>query len=266
MGTLAVSNHLSLLGTTSAMGLLPLALAQSVWLRMVGRRLQEPFGERWGWTGDSAAEPLRLLVVGDSVALGVGCSAMERSLAPRLAYGLAVRLRRRVEWQVIGRRNWTAAEVLRHLVLNGTPRHDIGLVLLGANDALGLTARGRWRREFGRIFEQLELGGGRLLLSSGIRALGQVPAQPWPLNTLLGERFRQLDLDALDVVRTRRPDVDRTCLHVPIDASELRPHLKQDGFHPSAAGYAHWARWLSERVIEEWRALPQSLPGVEQAG
>lgn len=248
------------------MGLLPLALAQSVWLRMVGRRLQEPFGERWGWTGDSAAEPLRLLVVGDSVALGVGCSAMERSLAPRLAYGLAVRLRRRVEWQVIGRRNWTAAEVLRHLVLNGTPRHDIGLVLLGANDALGLTARGRWRREFGRIFEQLELGGGRLLLSSGIRALGQVPAQPWPLNTLLGERFRQLDLDALDVVRTRRPDVDRTCLHVPIDASELRPHLKQDGFHPSAAGYAHWARWLSERVIEEWRALPQSLPGVEQAG
>ena len=249
----------------AVMGLLPVALVQSVWQRLAGQRLPEPLGAHAGWTGDSAAEPLRLLVAGDSMAVGVGCSAMERSLAPRLAYSLALRLRRRVEWQVLGGRHWTAAELLRSLALNGAPAHDIGIVLLGVNDTLGLTGIGRWRREFARILDHLEVAGGRLLISSGVRARRPLPSLPWPLNAMLGERSRKLDEVAFDVVRNRRPAVDHGCLHLPIAATELRPHLERDGFHPSATGYAVWARWLAQRAADEWLALPQALRGLEQA-
>lgn len=246
------------------MGLWPVALAQSVWLRVAGRRLPEPLGAHAGWTGDSAAEPLRLLVVGDSMALGVGCSAMERSLAPRLAYSLALKLRRRVEWQVVAGRHWTAAEVLRSLAINGTPRHDISLLLLGVNDTLGLTAIGRWRREFGRILDHLDSAGGRLVITSGMRVQRPLPILPWPLNALLGERGRQLDQAANDVVRHRRLAAEHSCLHLPIAASELRPHLERDGLHPSATGYARWARWLADRAVDEWQALPESPAGLHQ--
>lgn len=246
------------------MSLFPLALAQGAWLRMAGRRMAEPLGDRSGWTGDAHAAPLRLLVVGDSVALGVGCSVMERSLTPRLAYALAVRLRRRVAWQVIAHRSWTAAELLRHLSLTAMPAHDIAVVLLGANDTLGVTARGRWRREFLRILEQVERGGSRLLVSTGIRVTGPVPGLPWPLSTLLGARARQLDQDAREVMRSRRSEVDRSHLHLPMPATELLPHVDRDGFHLSASGYARWARWLGERVVEEWQALPETLPGMGQ--
>lgn len=249
----------------AVMSLLPVALAQSMWLRLAGRWLPEPLGARAGWTGDSAAEPLRLLVVGDSMALGVGCSAMERSLAPRLAYGLALKLRRRVEWQVLAGRYWTAAEVLRSLAIDGAPEHDIAVVLLGVNDTLGLTGIGRWRREFGRILDHLEAAGGRLLISSGVRVPRPLPLLPWPLNALLGERVRRLDQVAFEVVRNRRPAADHGCLHLPIGASELRAHLERDGLHPSATGYARWARWLAERAADEWQALPQGLAGLHQA-
>lgn len=249
----------------AVMSLLPVALAQSLWLRVAGWRLPEPLGAHAGWTGDSSAEPLRLLVVGDSMALGVGCSAMERSLAPRLAYGLALKLRRRVEWQVLAGRHWTAAELLRSLAINGTPRHDIGLILLGVNDTLGLTGIGRWRREFARILDHLEAAGGSLLISSGLRLQRPLPVLPWPLNALLGERGRKLDQVACDVVRHRRLAADHSCLHLPIAASELRPHMELDGLHPSATGYARWARCLAERAADEWQALPRTLAGLHQA-
>lgn len=253
-----------MLETGAVMGLLPVALAQNVWLRVAGRRLPEPMGARAGWTGDSTAEPLRLLVAGDSMAVGVGCSAMERSLAPRLAYHLALKLRRRVEWQVLGGRHWTAAELLRSLALDGAPPHDISMLLLGVNDTMGLTASGRWRREFGRILDHLEAAGGRLLVSSGLRFQRPLPVLPWPLNALLGDRSRKLDQIAFDVIRSRRPAVDHGCLHLPIGANELRPHLARDGIHPSATGYASWARWLAQRTADEWQALPQTLAGMNQ--
>ncbi|MCC5888324.1 MAG: SGNH/GDSL hydrolase family protein [Gammaproteobacteria bacterium] len=262
---LSDSSSTSMLEAGALMGLLPVALAQNLWLRVAGRRLPEPLGAHAGWTGEASAEPLRLLVAGDSLALGVGCSAVERSLAPRLAYNLALRLRRRVEWQVIGGRHWTAAELLRALSLQGAPAHDIGILLLGVNDTLGLTAIGRWRREFSRILDHLEAAGGRLLISSGVRVARPLPVLPWPLNALLSERGRRLDQVAFDVIRSRRPAVDQACLHLPIAATDLLPHLQRDGFHPSATGYARWASWLAQRTLDEWQALPEALTGINQA-
>ncbi len=262
---LSDSPSTSMLEAGAVMGLLPVALAQSLWLRVAGGRLPEPLGAHAGWTGDLAAEPLRLLVTGDSLALGVGCSAMERSLAPRLAYSLALRLRRRVEWQVLGGRHWTAAELLRSLSLHGVPAHDIGIILLGANDTLGLTGIGRWRREFGRILDHLEAAGGRLIISSGVRNQRPHSGLPWPLSALLGERGRRLDQAAFDAVRSRPPSMGHTCLHLPIAAGELMPHLQRDGFHPSATGYARWAHWLVQRTADEWQALSCAMPGMDQA-
>ena len=52
--------------------LAPLIVPQGLWVRATIPLLQEPPGERQGTSGDGP--PLRLLILGDSAAAGVGTS------------------------------------------------------------------------------------------------------------------------------------------------------------------------------------------------
>lgn len=258
---MVLSDHdaMSLLEAGALMSLLPVALAQGAWVRGLGLRLKEPPGPRAGWTGEASAEPLRLLVAGGSTAVGVGARATETSLAPRLAYNLAVRLRRRVEWQVIGGADWTAATLQRYFATTGVPDHDISLVLLGVNDVMGVTSLPRWRRDLDHILDLLDGVRPRLLACSGVPPMARVPALPWPLGSLLGERARQLDGALQGTLQRRFAAVDQTRVHLPVPVGELKDLLARDRFHPSSKGYARWALWLADRLAQEWRALPQVL-------
>lgn len=233
------------------MSLLPLALAQRLWWRLAGARLPSPPGPRSGWSGVADGEPLRLLVMGDSLALGVGVDAVERSLAPRLAYRLGMLLRRRVVWQVRAGRHWTAAELLRSLTVAGTPEHDIGVVVLGINDLLGLTGIGRWRRQLARLMERMDDAGGQLLLHAGPVMQRQSSSLPWPMKALLADRLRQLGAGAAEVLRARPAGSQ---LHGPLLWQPDPAVFAADGLHLSAAGHARAARELGDRLAAAWLA------------
>ncbi len=217
--------------------LAPLLLAQGMGVRKRALILPEAPGPRDGVAGQGPL--LRLLIVGDSSAAGVGAADQDEALAGQLVARLARRFQ--VEWRLIARTGATTASTLRHLERVPAGNYDLALVVLGVNDVTHGVPLGRW------LAQQAELRGllhGRFavrrVLSSGLPPMGAFPALPQPLRWVMGASARRFDR-ALAEATAAEPFAS----HLAFDLG-LEPGLMAaDGFHPGPAGYALWAEQLA---------------------
>lgn len=212
--------------------------------RLVRRRtpvLPEAAGPRTGLEG-TGAEPLRLVVLGESPAAGVGVAEQRDGLACRLAAEVAGRRGVSVAWTVCARTGATAGYVGRELVPAAPTGQDLAVVVLGVNDSLRLRSRRAWRSDVGRLLDDLAshlAPGGRVVLT-GVPDLGAFPSLPQPLRAVLGWHARALDRQ-LSLLADRRPGVQ----HVPGPPLTGREMFAVDAFHPNADSYARWAAHLA---------------------
>ena len=86
---------------------------------------------------------LRLLVIGDSTAAGVGVTYIRDALPPQLAAVPAARRGCMVAWTVWARTGATASVRAAETVPSAPLEQDIALVLVGVNDVLKMTPRQR---------------------------------------------------------------------------------------------------------------------------
>ena len=218
--------------------------------RRVRRRmpsLPEALGERSGLEGAGDRPDLvRLLVVGDSTAAGVGVSSMRDALPPQLAAILAARRGCTVAWTVSARTGATASVTAEELVPAAPIEQDIAVVLVGVNDVLKMTPRQTWRASMDRLVDALEKHlrpGGQIVLS-GLPNLWQFRAFPQPLRAVLAWRGRALDREVRQIAR-RRLGV----MHVAMPLVSWPELFAEDGFHPNATAYralaAHFAAALT---------------------
>ena len=91
--------------------LAPLLVAQALHVRRVTPRLPEAEGERCGQLGTGPA--LRLLILGDSAAAGVGASHQHDALAGQLAKRLAPRYS--LAWRLLATSGDRSADARRKL-------------------------------------------------------------------------------------------------------------------------------------------------------
>ena len=126
--------------------LAPLLIWQGRQVRRSALRLPEAGGPREGVAGNGAGEPcLRLLVVGDSSAAGVGVSNQHQALAEPLARALAKRLDGPVAWQLIATTGHRAADAVMALRDASTlAPADVMLAVLGVNDAVAMSPARPW--------------------------------------------------------------------------------------------------------------------------
>jgi len=82
--------------------LAPVVLGQARRLRRETPQLPDAAGSRDGGSGTP-----RVLIIGDSTAVGMGAETLDDALPGQLARNLGG------SWRVIGRSGWTAGEVLR---------------------------------------------------------------------------------------------------------------------------------------------------------
>ncbi|WP_425845760.1 protealysin inhibitor emfourin [Agrococcus sp. TSP3-2-1] len=249
------------LARPATLALAPLLLRQGKQLQSALVWLPEPRGRRWGTVGEMrggearGGEPLRLLLVGDSTATGVGTERLEDALAVRLAEQLSTLADRSVAWRIEGQEGSTAAAVLeRHLAVLDEQAHepfDVILLLVGANDALQLVRRGAFSATVRSLLDGLR----RHLRPTGVLGVAGAPQidtfewLPQPIRSLLGGHARSLD-DALQRIAAAAPDA----IHLPTPAIlEPRWHAP-DGFHPSAAGYALWAGLIAPAIHDALEA------------
>ena len=229
------------------LGLAPLLLWQGRQVRRQALRLPEAAGARAGRAGEGEVK-LRLLIIGDSSAAGVGAPTQELALAGCLSRALARRLGGVVQWQLLAATGHTSADALAHAQASSLQAADVLVTALGVNDAVGQIKPGAWLRTL-RALDALarERAGVRHTLHSALPPMHVFPLLPQPLRWLMGAHARRMN-QAL--ARDLLDQPDRCMLPLPefLHGGDARQWMAPDGFHPGPAGYSVWAEALAERI------------------
>jgi lysophospholipase L1-like esterase len=235
----------------------PLLLLQGRQVRRVTPVLPEPPGPREGRAG--SGPPLRLLILGDSSAAGVGASTQEFALSGRLVAALAPQFD--VCWKLVAHTGATTDDLLRTLDTLERAPFDIVVTSLGVNDVTrGLSPR-RWVEAQARMLALLrDKFGVRGFLLSAVPPMHLFPALPQPLRGYLGAQALRYNA-ALRTLAATTGD----CTWVPHDLTQTQGQMASDGFHPGPPLYAAWAGQLAEGLMAHWPPRPAAQAGSHRA-
>jgi lysophospholipase L1-like esterase len=200
-------------------------------------KLPEAAGPRDGVTGDGP--PLRLLIVGDSSAAGVGVNTQDDALAGQVVAALSPHFV--VQWQAVARSGVTSARA-QGMVAQARAC-DVAITALGVNDVLRHTSSGRFARAQTVLHTRLRDLGAQVILCSAVPPLGAFAAFPQPLRGHLGVRAAKLDATLQAVC------AQTGARHVPFDITPSADWLARDGLHPSAKLYQHWGARMAGLVL-----------------
>ena len=231
----------------ASVGLAPVFMWQGRGVRRLVPRLPEASGPRSGVQG--AGPTLRLLIVGDSAAAGVGAPTQHEALSGRLVDALASDFH--LTWEVIARIGATTAGTARHLARRPPDTcgdFDVAVVSLGLNDVTGRRPLNRWLADVAEVCRLLrERFAVRQILLSGLPPMHLFPALPQPLRWYLGGTARRFDR-ALAAWVADRPD----CEHVSLELRDATGLLATDGLHPGPAAFQQWSDELVPRIRARW--------------
>lgn len=218
------------------LSLAPFLILQGRHVRRVTPRLPEPDGARAGQAG--SGQPLRLLIVGDSAAAGVGVSQQQDALSGQLIALLSQSYQ--VDWQLHATTGHTTAQVLAAVEQLPKQTFDIIVTSTGVNDVTaGLSAK-RWIKQKQQLIERLtEKFQPQQILLTSVPPMHLFPALPQPLRWYLGQHAQQLN-QALAQLTAEQPHCQQVTLNFPMQPD----YMAQDGFHPAAAAYTIWANTL----------------------
>ena len=212
--------------------------------------LPDAAGPKTGVYGDGA-DPAKLLVLGESTVAGLGARTHEFALAGQFAKYLSERLKKPVQWDVLGRNGVTARRTIDELVPMLTDkRYDYVLLGIGGNDVTKLSSPRKWHHDM------LELIGimrkrnpNAVIFISNCPMIILTDAIPQPSNALLWRLSQMHDAN----IREFTCDLDRV-YYYPQPVGVRIEGFFADGIHPSERGYAEWAAAMVKYFDEnyEW--------------
>lgn len=219
------------------------------------RRIGKPLGEDAlavdrVWRRRLPGDPIDLLIVGDSLAAGLGASRRKETLGGRLAKGLAKRTGRPVRLRslaVVGSESpHLAAQIGR---LTPEDRVDVAVIVVGGND---VTHRIPVAESVGHLvaaIQRLQLRSARVVVGT-CPDLGALRPVPQPLRTLASRLSRRLaEAQAEGAARAGAASVSLRRTVGPLFLDEPEQMFSLDRFHPSALGYRRTAEALLPAVV-----------------
>jgi lysophospholipase L1-like esterase len=232
----------------------PIAFLQGIYVLLTVPQLPEPAGAREGVVqgrnakGDSPH--IRVVIVGDSAAAGVGAGSMEKSLTGRLMAKLAaLRGEDSIVYRLIAKSGSTAEHTIRHLTRIDQEKYDVAVISLGVNDVI----RGFSSAQF--VANMLSLNDmlrskfqAKLIVIAEFPPVHMFPALPEPLRWLIGSRCRAFDADLALALQKHSDCVYlRYCAAVP-EEKGMAALMASDGFHPGPDIYEVWAEQAAEII------------------
>ncbi|UJF24693.1 SGNH/GDSL hydrolase family protein [Suttonella sp. R2A3] len=225
--------------------LAPILYLQGKYVRRVTPQLAEASGAREGQSG--SGEPLSVLIVGDSSAVGVGVSRQEEALSGQLGSLLAEHYQ--VNWQVIARTGSDSRSLLKRLHKLEPAEIDVVVVVIGVNDVTAMIDVSLWQDRLKKIVALIKQRcRAKLIILSEIPPMAHFPALPQPLRWYLGREATRLNKASRALLADYAD-----CYFVPLpdltgSSSDAQHYMAEDGFHPNAAAYRLWANALADHI------------------
>jgi lysophospholipase L1-like esterase len=194
--------------------------------------------------------PLRLLVLGDSIAAGLGAQRRKETFGARLAIRLATATHRPVRLRteaVVGAESSDLAGQLARL--EPGYRADVAVIVVGGNDVTHRVPVSTAVRHLDDAVEALQARGTPVVVGTcpDLRALRAVPQ---PLRSLGGLASRQLAAaQRAAVVRRGAHAVSLAQVVGPFFVSNPDEMFSLDRFHPSPLGYKRTAKAMLPSVL-----------------
>lgn len=244
--------------------LVPVLLWQGARVRRVALRLPEAQGPREGVAGTGKV-CLRVLIIGDSSAAGVGAKNQIQALAGRLSEALSQRLGGAVVWQLVARSGDTTEASLAAVRSVALHPADVMVTAVGLNDVISQVPIRQWLIRLDKLDRAATRRAGvKHVVHTGIPPIHAFPLLPHPLRWVLGTDAHAYN-QALSAWVRRWPE--RWWLPLPIEpdqppsGSDSSVLMAEDGFHPGPAAYALWAEQLAGMIAREIvPRLPATVP------
>lgn len=219
------------------------------------RRIGKPLGEDAldadrVWRSSLEGDPIELLVLGDSIAAGLGAQRRKDTLGARVAKGLAKRLHRPVRLRtaaVVG-----AETAMLAGQLDGLPpgyRPDVAVIVVGGNDVTHRVPVAASIAQLEEAIARLRALGAEVVIGT-CPDLGALRPVPQPLRALGGRQSRRLaTAQAAAALRlgARPVSLRRAVGHLFVSRPDEM--FSVDRFHPSALGYRRTAEALLPAVV-----------------
>ena len=204
--------------------------------------------------GPTSAPTLRLVLLGDSAAIGVGVEWLSETVGGQLARMLAEGSPETGERHVLlssvgvaGSRSTDLATQVARALLGDKP--DVAVVLIGVNDAAAMRSPEESAEHLGAAVRRLREAGVEVVVGTcpDLGAIRSVAPPLRQLAGLLGRRMARAQARAVVAAGGVVVDLaEETGAVFRADAGTLC----YDGFHPSADGYRVWAHALYPAVEE----------------
>ena len=226
----------------------PFLYLQGQYVRRKIGRLPDAGGETKGKSGAGGENSVKLLVLGESTAAGMGARTHETALGGQFARFLSAKIGKSVEWHVVGRSGITVKETIHELVPKiPDEKFDYVMLALCGNEVLKLRSPRTFRRDMKKLLAILqEKNADAIVFLTNAPAVRLSPVLPFTIKFVLGHLSALHDANA----REFTAEMQRVFyFHQPTSVPE---DFWADGIHPSEKGYAAWSKRMIEFFEEKY--------------
>jgi len=221
----------------------PILIAQGIWVRFRVARLPEPEGQRSGKSG--SGEILRLLILGDSAAAGVGVNSQEKALTGQVVSRLSSKFT--LDWHLDAQTGRTTHDTVQALNSRQTESYDVVLISLGVNDVTSRIAVREWLEHCDDLAELLKNKfSAKRIIWSDLPKMEKFTALPQPLRWAIGLRKDSLRNALANWIKQQEnvellefPDIFEKSDN--ISREKIEDWIASDGYHPGEKIYTLWA-------------------------
>lgn len=218
----------------------PVLLVQGVYVKRRTPELPEPEGQRSGVVGDGPS--LRVLIVGDSAAAGVGVKDQLEALSGQLQMVLSKQYC--LHWQLIAKTGLNTKELIDELRSVDANEFDIAVTSLGVNDVTSGTSTQKFKQSQKDLYKVLvDRFSTQTIILTSVPPMHEFPALPQPLRWFLGRRAKALNSVLTELVESDAK-LEFLGLRFPVDDE----FFASDGFHPSKRAYKLWGNELADVI------------------
>ena len=219
----------------------PIWLIQAFYLKKTAVRLPEAKGER---LLNEEKSKRQYLILGDSVAAGVGVEYIGDALAGHILQLANEHIKGDVSWQVLAKSGDKLSDLITQYKSCPSIVASHVVISIGVNDVTSFTSTKKWKTQLTELFDLIvSRNPACQIVLIAVPDMGQFPLLKWPLNQVFSWRSKKINRKSISCITSYSQVIFQS-----IDVSAEPKHFASDGYHPSSLS----CKMLAQEIIRKF--------------